>query len=187
MKRISKACCLVFLAATMIGNLDAQTLPLVPGDRVEISLADAPNNVRDVVSGSYQISPDGKLIGVPYLAPEGIAAQGLTMEQLAETVTRAMVETKSLTSGRVEISARPIDVGGRVTRPGAVPYREGMTALEVFMEAGGADKFGQKKRVRLFQNGKRVRVLDLSKDSDQILTMEPGDRLEVVAKNAWEH
>ena len=64
---------------------------------------------------------------------------------------------------------------GQVTNPGAVPYREGMTALDVVLAVGGLAEFAAGNRAKLVRKDakgkaveKRVRLEDLLKEYGQI-------------------
>lgn len=53
-------------------------------------------------------------------------------------------------------------VGGKVKRPGPIPFRERMTLLQAIQAAGDLDLFGSRKRIFLTRGGKAM-VLDLRK------------------------
>ena len=80
-----------------------------------------------------------------------------------------------------------VEVDGHVVRPGPVSHVHGMTTRDALLAAGGADRFGQVRRVDLYRKGKKFARLDLKKSPDLLVRMEPGDRLEVAAKIAWEN
>jgi polysaccharide export outer membrane protein len=73
-----------------------------------------------------------------------------------------------------------------VTNPGAVPYREGMTALDVVLAVGGLAEFAAGNRAKLVRKDakgktveKRVRLEDLLKKGKlkENVEMMPGDVL----------
>jgi protein involved in polysaccharide export with SLBB domain len=133
---------------------------LEPGDSIRIRYT-----FHSDLDQEARIRPDGK-----FRASEvgEIEAAGRTATELAEYL-------KQQTSGRLrdpevvvsvtEFAPKTIFVAGEVGRPGRVPYRRGLTALQAVIEAGGfADtaRIDQVVLVRADGAGKSVsRTLDV--------------------------
>ena len=85
-----------------------------------------------------------------------------------------------------------VRVVGEVQRPQAVPYRSGMTVLDVVLAVGGLNPYAAGNRAKLIrkENGAnsdiRVKLEDLLNDGDmsQNVAVKPGDVL-VVPQSRW--
>jgi polysaccharide export outer membrane protein len=80
-----------------------------------------------------------------------------------------------------------VKVIGQVARPQSLPYREGMTVLDVVLASGGLGQFAAGNRAKLVrtENGKtreiRIKLSNLVNDGDlaQNVPLKPGDVLVV--------
>ena len=80
-----------------------------------------------------------------------------------------------------------VETPGQVTTPQAVPYREGMTVLDVILAVGGLGEFaaGNRGKIVRVAGGKtqeiKVRIGDLVNKGDvsQNVPLKPGDVLVV--------
>lgn len=74
-----------------------------------------------------------------------------------------------------DLITRPLDVmvTGQVARPGAVPYKDGMTLRSAIAMAGGLSAIGDPKTVRLEHAG-QVRDIDLGQED---APLQAGDRI----------
>lgn len=78
---------------------------------------------------------------------------------------------------------RNVYVMGAVAAPKAIPYRDGLTAVEAILEAGGFAKFARENGTNIYRKDGdretkiRVRVKDLMSDGDlrQNASLRPGD------------
>jgi hypothetical protein len=61
-----------------------------------------------------------------------------------------------------------------------------MTIFQAYTGAGGADKFGQKKRVFLLRPGQARQTYNMDKDADKEVRLLPNDVIEVDNKGAFE-
>jgi polysaccharide export outer membrane protein len=86
-----------------------------------------------------------------------------------------------------------IRVVGQAISPRSIPYRSGMTVLDVVIAVGGLSEFAAGNRTRLVRTAKdgtvkkvRVRLEDLigKGDMSQNLPMEPGDVL-IIPESAF--
>lgn len=117
-------------------------LPLSPGDRVRILVDDgAP------FSGIFQVDVDGKL-HLPYLPP--LSATGLSLEQVQQNLTDALVREKLFKPGFARASVQimqwapiQVTVAGAVFQPGRVLLNDQQqspqkynTAMQLAQESG---------------------------------------------------
>ncbi|HAT32741.1 MAG TPA: sugar ABC transporter substrate-binding protein [Janthinobacterium sp.] len=154
-----------------------------PGDTVNIIVWRNPE-----VSLTVAVRPDGK-ITTPLV--EDLPASGKTSTQLARDIEKALgkfiqqpVVTVIVTSFAGPYSEQ-IRVIGEAAKPQALPYRLGMSLMDVLIAVGGVTDFaaGNKASIIRVKNGKQqklgVRLDDLLKDGDisANVSMRPGDVL----------
>jgi polysaccharide export outer membrane protein len=113
----------------------SDTYRIGPLDNLDVFVWGADN-----LSAKIPVRPDGK-ISVP-LAPD-IQAVGRTPSEVAGAIEEALrpyVQNPLVTvivAGFGDTAGQTIRVVGEVQRPAAVPYRAGMTVLDVMVAAGG--------------------------------------------------
>lgn len=154
-----------------------------PGDAVNILVWRNPE-----VSLTVAVRPDGK-ITTPLV--EDLLASGKTSTQLARDIEQALgkyilqpVVTVIVTNFAGPY-AEQIRVIGAAAKPQALPYRQGMSLMDVLIAVGGVTDFaaGNKASIIRMRDGSqlqlRVRLDDLLRDGDisANITMRPGDVL----------
>lgn len=154
-----------------------------PGDAVNILVWRNPE-----VSLTVAVRPDGK-ITTPLV--EDLMASGKTSTQLARDIEQALgkfilqpVVTVIVTNFAGPY-AEQIRVIGAAAKPQALPYRQGMSLMDVLITVGGITDFaaGNKASVIRMREGAqqqlRVRLDDLLRDGDisANIMMRPGDVL----------
>lgn len=156
-----------------------------PGDSLQIFVWRSAE-----LSVTVPVRPDGRF-SMPLL--QEVAAAGKTPSQVADEVKRglsAFVRDPIVTvivlstqgTGQSKVS-----VVGEAAAPKSVPYRAGLTLLDVMIEVGGLTEFANGNDARLVRvsNGKpkefRIRVADLMKDGDTTANIElvPGDVIRI--------
>lgn len=156
-----------------------------PGDKLNVFVW----GQKDL-SAEVPVRPDGK-ISTPLV--EDMVAVGKTPTQLArdiENVLKEYIRTPHVTvivEQSVGTFASQIRVLGEVMKPGAVPYRERMTLLDVMLQVGGLTEFAAGNRSKLIRtvNGKRqvfrVRLDKLLNHGDlsENMPVKPGDVITV--------
>ncbi|MBX9701196.1 MAG: polysaccharide export protein [Acetobacteraceae bacterium] len=163
-----------------------------PGDTLGVFVYRAP----ELGSEGLPVRPDGKL-SLP-LIPDIVAA-GKTPTQLAREIERRLKEyvrepnVTVMVRSFVGQPSRQIRVIGEATQPMAMPYREGMTVLDVMIEARGLTRYAAGNRARIERREREdaavqtipVRLSDLLRDGDisQDVAMRPGDTL--VIPQSW--
>ncbi len=162
-----------------------------PGDSLSVFVYRSPE-----LSVSLPVRPDGR-ISLP-LVPD-IEAAGKTPTKLAKDIETRLQEyvrdpnVTVMVQSFVGPTNRQIRVVGEATQPKAIPYREGMSVLDVMIESGGLTRYAAGNRAELIRRDPnsgatrtlRVRLSDLLRDGDisQDVQMQPGDTL--IIPQAW--
>ncbi|MBR9871237.1 MAG: sugar ABC transporter substrate-binding protein [Gammaproteobacteria bacterium] len=146
---------------------------------------------NDDLSIAVPVRPDGK-ISVPLVGD--VQASGRTPEELASNIKASLAEyirepqvSVVVTSmGSHEFTDR-VRVTGAVRQPLSVPHRSGMTVLDVFLSAGGANEFASLNDAMLYRklDGEIVAIpvnVDDILSKGEVTTnysMRPGDILTI--------
>ena len=161
------------------------------GDQLSIFVYHNP----DLSEPGVAVRPDGR-ISTPLI--DDITAAGKTPTQLAHDIQDRLKKYVQDPLVTVIVRAfvgpenRQIKVIGEATDPEAIPYRDGMTLLDVMIDTKGLTKYAAGNRaviIRRDADGKQetihVRLSDLLKDGDikQNVSMEPGDTL--IIPQSW--
>jgi polysaccharide biosynthesis/export protein len=154
-----------------------------PGDNLHISVWRYPD-----ISISAPVRPDGKITS-PLV--EDLQASGKTSTELAREMEKALakfikdpVVTVTVT-GFSGPYGEQIKIIGQAVKPQALPYRNGMSLMDVLIAVGGVTPYASGNNARVMRNteGKMVkmpvRLNDLLKDGDLSanMPMRPGDVL----------
>lgn len=153
-----------------------------PGDTLRIFVLRSPELSTDV-----PVRPDGK-ITTPLV--NDMVAVGKTASQLSHDIEKALGEyvrspTVSVIVTLPAGALSQVRVVGQAVSPRALPFRSGMTVLDVVIQVGGLSQYAAGNRARLIRkegNGTRqikLKLHDLLNKGDisQNLKMEPGDIL----------
>ncbi|MEZ5561164.1 MAG: polysaccharide biosynthesis/export family protein [Pseudomonadales bacterium] len=138
---------------------------------------------HDDISAAVLVRPDGKItvpvagdIMVGGKTPEEVASVIAT--ELSEYVRDPIVTVTVVGMGSAEYLTR-VRVTGAVEAPQTLPYRAGMTVMDVVLEAGGPNEFANSSKTVLYRNGERIRVrLDRILNRGDMSTnysLRPGD------------
>jgi polysaccharide export outer membrane protein len=153
-----------------------------PGDTLQIFVWRNPE-----LSTTVPVRPDGQ-ISMPLV--ENMVAVHKTPSQLARDIEKVLAEY--VRSPKVNIivtvpvsTLSQVKIVGQVTKPQALPYRDGMSVLDAVLQAGGLTQFaaGNRAKIMRTENGKqteiRVKLGDLLNGGDmkQNVTLKPGDVL----------
>jgi polysaccharide biosynthesis/export protein len=154
-----------------------------PGDTLHISVWRYPD-----ISLNAPVRPDGK-ITTPLV--EDLQASGKSSTALAREMEKALskfikdpVVTVTVT-GFSGPYGEQIKIIGQAVKPQALPYRNGMSLMDVLIAVGGVTPYASGNNARVMRNtdGKMVkmpvRLNDLLKDGDLSanMPMRPGDVL----------
>jgi polysaccharide export outer membrane protein len=154
-----------------------------PGDNVNIVVWRNPE-----VSMSVPVRPDGK-ITTPLV--EDLIAVGKTSTELARDIEKALAKfiqqpvVTVIVTGFVGPYQEQIRVIGQAAKPQALPYRQGMSLMDVLIAVGGITEFasGNKASIIRTVEGKQqklnVKLDDLIKEGDisANVAVQPGDIL----------
>jgi polysaccharide export outer membrane protein len=188
---------LLALAATLVGASCASgpttttaTVPaetasadyrIGPGDNLQVFVWNRPE-----LSVTVPVRPDG-FISTPLA--ENVQASGKTPSELARDMEKVLAEyvrspsVNIIVTGFVGAIGDQIRVVGQATRPQALPYRSGMTLLDVMIAVGGLGEFAAGNRAKLVRRTGdkqveiKLRLNDLVNDGDirANLRVQPGD------------
>jgi exopolysaccharide production protein ExoF len=118
---------------------------LGPDDSVTVRVYEWPD-----LNGDFKVGPDGKM-SLPMIGD--VPANGLTTSQLESAVRSMLTEqTKLKVSPSISVQIkefRPFFIVGDVQKPGAYPFRPGLTALQAVSVAGGFFRFSDPGLLRL--------------------------------------
>jgi polysaccharide export outer membrane protein len=149
----------------------------------------------DLSEGGVGVRPDGK-ISLPLI--DEIVAAGKTPPQLARELEDRLKKyvqdpiVSVIVRSFVGPSDRQIRVIGEATDPEAIPYRDGMTVLDLMIATKGLTKYAAGNRAMIVRHGPdgkehniRVHLDDLIKNGDisQNVAMQPGDTL--IIPQSW--
>jgi len=169
-------------AATQ-NEVDQTNYQIGPGDMLDIFVWRNPE-----ISTQVPVRPDGR-ISTPLV--EDMIAVGKTPSELArdmELVLATYIKAPSVNVIVTEfhgIFAKQVRVVGQAANPQSIPYREGMTVLDLMISVGGLGEFAAGNRAKLVRSvdGKtmeyRVRLDDLLNkgEIEQNVDIKPGDVL----------
>lgn len=155
-----------------------------PGDQLSVFVYQSPQ----LSVPSLPVRPDGR-ISIP-LVPE-IMAAGKTPSQLGDELAGQLKKyvRDPIVTVMVQGFVGPLDqqvrVIGEATEPLAIPYRDGLTVLDVMIQTKGLTRYAAGnsavivRKTGTQQDQIRVRLSDLIKDGDirQNVYMQPGDTL----------
>lgn len=110
---------------------------------------------NEELSAKVPVRPDGK-ISSPLVGD--IVAAGLTTQELAKAITEKLGSyvrnpevTVIVTNPASADFLRRVRVTGAVRTPVTVTFRQGMTVLDVILQAGGLTEFASPGRARLYR------------------------------------
>jgi len=140
-----------------------------------------------------EVSSDGT-ISFPFLGE--IKAEGLSVTQLTERVTRPLAEdyfvnpqviisVRDQKSKEANITHYKIYVLGKINNPGVYDFREGLTALDACILAGGFAQYAAPNRTTITRRGAgeqeiiKINLNRVKKGKDKDIPLKPGDRIYV--------
>ncbi len=191
--RIASVAVAIALAACSSSSLPSQQTAntvvnspylIGPGDTLSVFVYQSP----ELSVPSLPVRPDGE-ISLP-LVPD-IQASGRTPTELASKIQDRLKKFVHEPNVSVLVQTfagpfnRQIRVIGEATEPVALPYRDGMTLLDVMIATKGLTRYAAGNSAKIIRqaNGKRavipVHLADLLNDGDirQNVPMTPGDTL----------
>ena len=142
---------------------------------------------------NVEVSSEGT-ISFPFLGE--IKAEGLSVTQLTEMLTRPLAEDYFVNpqvfisvgdqkSREANITHHKIYVLGKINSPGVYDFREGLTALDACILAGGFAKYAAPNRSTITRRGAgkqetiKINLNRVKKGKDKDILLKPGDRIYV--------
>ncbi|MGQ0792998.1 MAG: polysaccharide biosynthesis/export family protein [Deltaproteobacteria bacterium] len=144
-------------------------------DRLEISVLQYPELTKQVI-----VRPDG-IISLPLIGE--VAAGGLKPTELERLLSERYVEylrSPSVTVNVLDAKSFEVLIRGEVSRPGAYPYKQGMTLLDLLTTAGDFTIYADKNDVTIIRgSGSNRKIIKAKlKNPEDLYTplyIEPGD------------
>ncbi len=120
-----------------------------PGDTLKISVLRNPE-----LNAEVPVRPDGR-ISTPLV--NDVVAVGKTPTQLAQEMQKIIAEYVRAPTVNVIVSNptstfSQVKVVGQAVAPRAVPYRSGMTVLDLVIQVGGLSQFASGNRAKIIRN-----------------------------------
>jgi protein involved in polysaccharide export with SLBB domain len=172
-------CITLFLTFCTGVSSETEGYRLRPDDAIKLSIFSGGETQTEV---ELTVSSNG-VITCPFLGD--IKAEGLTIHQLAEKI-REPLSKDFFVEPQVFISLREskspewnIYIMGKVKKPGAYEFKEGLTAVEACVLAGGFEKFAAPNRATITrkENGENKLInINLNKED---IPLRPGDRINI--------
>lgn len=120
------------------------------GDALDINVWRNPE-----LSVSVPVRPDGK-VSMPLIGD--IEAANLTTKELSDSIVtnlgsyvRSPQVTVIVTNPSSSDFQRRVRITGAVSNPQSIPYRDGMTVLDLVLLAGGATEFASGNKAKLYR------------------------------------
>ncbi len=136
--------------APSISSLSSEAYTIGVGDELRVNVWKNPELSVDV-----PVRPDGK-ISIPLIGD--MTAAGSTAPELAEDLTEGLKSyirnpqvTVIVSSAASVDFQRRVRITGAVEEPISLPHREGMTVLDLVLEAGGPTEFASPNRAKLYR------------------------------------
>jgi len=155
-----------------------------PGDVLQVFVWRNPE-----LSTTVPVRPDGK-ISTPLV--EDVVAVGKNPSTLARDIEKVLSDYVRSPQVNVIVTTpasvfSQVKIIGQVTRPQALPYRQGMTVLDAVLAVGGLSQFAAGNRAHLVRtvDGKQKEIhiklgaLVNEGDMKQNIALQPGDVLVV--------
>ncbi|MBP6013192.1 MAG: polysaccharide biosynthesis/export family protein [Alphaproteobacteria bacterium] len=199
--QMARALAIAFLAVIGICGCTSAPGPEAPSRAEAYSNAAeyviGPGDALDVfvwknaeLSVKVPVRPDGR-ISIPLA--QDVQAAGKTSNQLAADIRTALL--KFVKDPVVTVIVQSVQTGGNerimvigaASNPRAVPYRAGLTVLDVMVEVGGLKEFAAGNRATLLRRAKDgnaeipLRLADLLEDGkpEDNVAMLPGDVIRI--------
>ena len=172
----------------------AEAVPPTFADEYRIGIGDALSihvYRNPDLSVNVPVRPDGK-ITVPVAGD--VSVGGLTPEEVSATVATALsdyirdpIVTTTVTGMNSNDYLTRVRVTGAVNGPKSIPYRNGMTVMDVVLDAGGISEYANASKTVIYRaSGDKVKVrLDKILNAGDLSTnysLLPGDVITIPEK-----
>jgi polysaccharide export outer membrane protein len=142
-------------------TIGADEYRIGPDDRLQVTVWRNPE-----LSVTAPVRPDGK-ISVPLIGD--VDAGGRTPAEVSESIKKQLsvyIREPNVAVIVIELHSHEylsrVRVTGAVRTPKSIPYRQGMTVLDVVLEAGGTNDFASPNSTKLYRKTKdKTQVFDI--------------------------
>lgn len=153
------------------------------GDSLAVNVYGHPD-----VSATVTVRPDGKItlpiagdVSVGGEVPSNVAS---SVAKTLETYIRNPIVTVTVASISGSDYLSRIRITGAVNNPQSVDFRNGMTVMDVVLEAGGVSEFANPSRTKLYRAGLEPYAIRLDRilkgrDLSTNIRLQPGDVISV--------
>lgn len=166
----------------------------VKGGAVNIIFKNIPSEDAGNVNGKYTVNRGDGTIQLPYLSGR-TSVLGKTARDIEGVIRSQYVSQKiykdpivQVTLGAgdqsAELDRRYVQVTGYVNSKKNLPYREGMTLIEVLLDCGDISDFGSR-NVQITRKGV-TRTYDYFSAKDRSIVIYPGDIIFVPRRSMFE-
>lgn len=155
-----------------------------PGDLLEVTIVG-----EDKLPKEYEIAADGTL-DFPY-ASEPIKVAGLEPRAIALSIRDQLIEAKYLVDPQVQVkvkayNSKKIQIIGQITKPGPLPYQDGMTLVQAISAAGWFTPLADTNNVQLIRQVSPTKTVSAIVSVDAItdnaradVKLQQGDTIKV--------
>lgn len=155
------------------------------GDLITVSL------VGETLPTDFRIQPDGT-IDYPYVGRMKIA--GLEPQEIVDALRKRLIEGKILSNPQMslivkEYNSKRVTVIGQVTKPGGVPWSEGVKLVDAISQAGWFTPIADSNHVVLTRQVSPTRTVTAIVSVDAItdgtqadLPLQAGDTIKVESR-----
>jgi polysaccharide export outer membrane protein len=158
------------------GPPSAEAYVLGPEDSLYIRVWHEPD-----LSGTVDVRPDG-YISIQLIGE--IKADGLTVAQLANSITKRLTEyikTPEVNVQLLKVNSKKYSIQGEVNRPGTYPLTGPTTLLEALVNASGFRDFANTKKIYLLRGTQRFpfnyKMVSKGKELDSNIMVHTGDQI----------
>lgn len=160
-----------------------QSTTVGPGDVFEVNLVGEKELPKE-----YRVQPDGS-IDFPYISR--VMVSGLEPQDISSLIKQKLVEAKILRDPQVSVlvkqyNSKKVTIIGQVTKPGSVPWTDGMKLVDAISMAGWFTSIAASKSVivnRVSKDGKTTTItvsVDAITDGAQPdIPLQSGDTIKV--------
>lgn len=154
-----------------------------PGDLLEIHVVS-----EEKLPSEFEVQMDGSLV-FPYVKP--IPVSGLEPRDVAVALRKGIIDARYLTDPQVTVkvkqyNSKKVNVLGQVSRPGPIPFTEGLTVVDAISLTGGFTPLADSNAVVLIRQvspTKSVTVIvsidAMTDGTHRMVKLQAGDTIKV--------
>jgi polysaccharide export outer membrane protein len=163
-----------------------QSTVVGPGDLFEVFVLGESGLPKE-----YRVQPDGT-IDFPYVSRLSVA--GMEPQAIVDVLKAKLVEAKILQNPQITLvvkqyNSKKVSIIGQVTKPGSVPWTEGMKLVDAISQAGWFTSIADSNHVILTRNASATKTVTAVVSVDAItdgaqadIPLQAGDTIKVEAR-----